>query len=189
MLAVANDKQISTEALLRAGAKVDVRDSMKNEAIHEATAFIAFNSHSFEIIKLLLHFGADPNAVSKNGPQTVPLEGAVASLSCTKLLLENGANLYFQNKMDTTYHSYIVWASMLSNPLDSAIFVAKYMIVQEKMSVPNPITLSMGRHQPLDIFHFLKKLNFVNDKKKEEAKNSIINYLRSIDYPVNGVYK
>jgi hypothetical protein len=63
------------------------------------------------------------------------------------------------------------------------------MIVQEKMSVPNPITLSMGRHQSLDIFYFLDKLKFGNNKQKEDAKNSIIDYLRSIDYPASGVYK
>ena len=61
----------SAEALLRAGAKVDLRDSYGNTPLGRAVV----NSRGRgEMIRLLLKYGADPSAKNKSGNS--PLETA-----------------------------------------------------------------------------------------------------------------
>ena len=45
MLAVGNDKEISTSALLKLGADVNLRDDRDDQAIHEAVAYISLKKH------------------------------------------------------------------------------------------------------------------------------------------------
>jgi hypothetical protein len=189
MFAVGNDKEKSTEALLKLGANVNLRDSMDTQAIHEAANYITLKRHSLNILNLLISYRVDVNAVSHGGPYPVPLESAVASLSCAKLLLENGAKLYYKSSSDTIYNTYNIWFSIFLLNYDSSIFVARYLIVDKKMLIPNPITVTTGKHSPIDVFGMLNKLDFSNEPKKQEAKEEIINYLHKIGFPKNGCYK
>ena len=188
MLAVGNDKAFSTGALLKVRADVNIRDSSDDQAIHEAATDIPLRKHSLKIISLLLDYGADVNSISKNGAVPVPMKGAVESFPCAKLMLSHGANIYFQYIDDTLYKTYSVWFSLLLNEMYDNIFVAKYLIIDKGMPIPDPITFSMGRHLPLDIRRFLGDLNFHGDQKKQETKEQIIAYLEKIDFPKNDVY-
>lgn len=189
ILALRNDKIKSIEALLRAGGKIDVRELSGEQAIHEASAYLKLKKHSFEALKLLIKYGANVNSVAANSYPSVPIEGTVESLACTKLLLENEASVYYTDPRDSIFHTYGFWFDLLSNGLDSNIYVAKYLIVDKKLKIPNPITVSLAKHEPLDVFYFLNRFNFRGDLKKEKAKQEIVAYLREIDFPRKGVFK
>jgi ankyrin repeat protein len=178
----------SAEALLKAGAKIDIKDLLGEEAIHAACEFIQLKPHSLEMITLLIKYGANVNAVAKGGSFDVPLEGAVVSPACTKLLLEHGANPYYRDADDSIYKTYEVWIDLLSNSFDSSIFVAKYMIIDRKLKVPNPITLSLAKHRPLDVFYFLSRKRFNDDMGKERTRKELIAYLRRVDFPHSDVF-
>ncbi|MGH2565254.1 MAG: ankyrin repeat domain-containing protein, partial [Ginsengibacter sp.] len=53
LLAIGNDKLISTRVLLEEGANINIPNSDMNKPIHQATKFIALKTNSFQIIKLL----------------------------------------------------------------------------------------------------------------------------------------
>jgi ankyrin repeat protein len=188
LLAVSNSKIRSAEALLKAGAKIEIKDSLGEEAIHLACEFIQLKSHPLEMIRLLIKYGANVNAVAKRGSFSVPLEGAVASPTCTKLLLEHGANPYYRDADDSIFKIYDVWINLLSHPFDSSIFVAKYMIMERKLKIPNPITLSLAKHRPLDVFYFLNGLRFNGNMEKEQTKKELIAYLHKMNFPHADVF-
>ena len=74
--------------ILAAGADKDVRDAIGETALH-----LAMFQSNVEIVKLLLDYGFDPNAVAvKNG--FTPLHNAVAAnnAAAARLLLQYGAN-------------------------------------------------------------------------------------------------
>lgn len=189
LLAIGNDKLISTRILLEDGAKVDIADSEKYAPIHEATKFVNMKKNSLQILELLIKYGADVNAtlVKKNDNDTgyyyVPLMGASENLACAKLLLNHGANPYIK-----TGNTYPIWTFMNTEKLDENIFFAKYLIVDKRMPIPNPIDYSLPNKNPLDIFYFLDRGNFRGDLKKEKAKQEIMEYLRRINFPKSGVY-
>jgi uncharacterized protein len=185
MLAVGNDKKKSTEALLKAGANVSIRDFNDEDAIHEATQYINLKKHTFEILESLIKFGSDVNSVSQKGPFRTPLQSAVDNFSCAKLLLEHHANVYFRDGED-----YSIWGSMLMVDYTDKIFVARYLIIDKRMLIPSPI---YGKNRlnskPIDIFTLLSKANFTKDPQKQKAKEDILNYLKKIDFPKYGLYR
>jgi ankyrin repeat protein len=186
-LAIANDKLNSVIALLKSGVDVNIRNSIGNQAIHEACKFPRLRPHSAEVIRLLIEYSANVNARSSGGIPMVPLAGTTSSLICTQILLNHGANLYFKDKNDTTYQSYVVWVSLLSAVGDSNMSVAKYIIVDKKMLVPNPICYSHA-HEPLDIFTILNMPGFDRTPSMAESKKEILRFLHEIDFPRHGAY-
>ncbi len=182
ILAIANNDVNSVDALLKSGADVNVRNSVGNQAIHEACTSPNLRSHSLEIIKLLVNHGADVNAVSAGTP-TVPLAGTSSSLACTKLLLDHGANLYFVDK-DRTY---TVWFFLLLAVDEKNMDLAKYIIVDRKMLVPNPIAYSLA-HEPLDIYTILSRPRFDRTPGMLADKKEILRSLHDVDYPNHGAY-
>lgn len=186
MLAVGNDKEISTNALLKMGADVNLRDKRDDQAIHEAVAYINLKSHSYNILNQLLIYNADVNSVSKKSTNVVPLAGAVQNLACTKLLLDYKADPYF--KIDSTYS---VWFNLLvlDNATNENIITAEYMIVDRKLLIPNPIFYTGPTQiKPRDIFSLLEQVDVSDDSKKQKAKENIINYLHQIDFPNSQTY-
>jgi hypothetical protein len=184
LLAVGNDKLISTKTLLENNANINIRDFLNISPIEEATKNIQFKKNAVEILKLLIQHGANVNDadIIKSGNDTaqyvVPLVKASSNLDCTKLLLENGANLYVH------YNGvFPVWVEMLAMSFDGYIFVVKHLIIDNKMPIPNPIAFSVPEKKPLDIFHFLNLLNFRGDSVKVKAKQDILDYLHKIDFP------
>jgi ankyrin repeat protein len=186
-LAVGTDKLESVRILLEEGASLKVPDYENNTPIHEATKFIDLKKNSFQILKLSIEYGANVNdtLVQMRGSDTtyfhVPLMGAVENLDCAKILLKNGANMYVKHK---TFYS--VWYVMLTNDLDETILLAKYLIIDKKMSIPDPIAYI--NNKPFDIYSLIKIENFRGDSKKEKAKQEILEYLHKIDFPKNQVY-
>jgi hypothetical protein len=63
------------------------------------------------------------------------------------------------------------------------------MIVDKKMPIPQFIVYNIPKKEPADIYYFLERENFRGDAKKEKAKQDILDYLKQIDFPKNGVYK
>lgn len=176
-LAVANGKLNSVKVLLEEGTDINISDFANSKPIHEATKFIKERKNSFEILNLLLQYGANPNDTALQNDKGyfnfyVPLLGAIEDIECTKLLLKNGANPYI--KKDS---SYIIWEAILEDDVKDGIYVAHYLIVDKQMTIPNPITYSIPNKNPLDIFYFLNKETFRNNSNKEKAKQEIIDYL------------
>ena len=185
MLAVGNDKVMSTTALLKMGADVKLRDLRDDQAIHEAVAHLDLKRHSLDILKLLVAYGANVNSVSSRGTNIVPLAGAVEQFSCAKFLLDNKASPYF--KRESTYP---VWFNLMvmDLPFDENIFVAKYMIVDKKLPIPSPIFYTSGDRKPVDILTLLIKYDVNSDPKKQKTKETIIEYLHQINFPKAQVY-
>jgi hypothetical protein len=111
----------------------------------------------------------------------MPLMGAVENLDCAKLLLENGGNIY-------AHHDgfYSVWYVMLANDLNETIFFAKYLIVDKKVKIPNPI--AYFNNKSFDIYMLLKIENFKGNPHKKKAKQDILSYLKKIDFPQRQLY-
>ena len=114
----------------------------------------------------------------------IPLMGASQNLECGKLLLDLGANPYV--RIDGTY---LIWRFFDNGRHGENIFFAKYLIVDKRMLIPNPIDYSLPNNIPVDIFSFLHKENFGGDSKKEKARDEILNYLKEINFPKAHVYK
>jgi ankyrin repeat protein len=188
-LAVGNDKYYSTKVLLENNANVNIRDLRNTSPIEEATKYISFKKNTLEILKLLVKHGANVNDadITKRNEDTVqyivPLVNATSNFNCTKFLLDKGANLYV--KYDGVFP---VWHQMLIIDFDEYIFVAKYLIVEKKMPIPNPISFSVPEKKPQDIFYFLNLANFRNDSAKTKVRQDILDYLHKIDFPKSQVY-
>jgi len=183
-LAVGNDKPRAVKILLEHVADPNIPDSLGYPALHQAAELINSRKHSAEIIKTLLEHGADPNLIALTdkvnnipGNEYLPLMGAVGNLECAKLLLNHGANMYFKDSLD-----YSIWRIMLSDDLNNSesILVAKYLIVDKKMAVPNPIFFSIPSGHPRDIYYLLQNFKTHNNSEKEKAKNEILHYLKSL---------
>jgi ankyrin repeat protein len=184
MLAVGNDKFYSTQALIKAGADLNIRDSSGDQAIHEAVRFISLRKNSYVILKLLLENHADANSYSENGTNPTPLAGGVVNFPCYKLLMSYGADPYFQ----FNDHGFAVWITMFIDERKDGILAAKDLILERKMPIPNPIARSLDGRMPLDIFYFLNSLKFEKNSGKQKAKVEILNYLKEINFPASGVY-
>ena len=181
-LAIANGKLRSVKTLLEEGADINISDFSNSKPIHEATKFINETKNSVEILDLLLQYGANPNDTALQNNTGffdfyIPLMGAVKNIECTKLLLKYNANLYI--KKDS---SYLIWERFLEDDTNDGIYVARYLIIDRQMAIPNPITYSIPNKNPLDIFYFLKKENFRKDSSKEKTKQEIIEYLNKADH-------
>jgi uncharacterized protein len=182
-LAVGNDRLISTGALIQEKANVQIRDFSGDQPIHEAVNYISFKKHTLDILNLLIKHGSNVNSISAKGSYKVPLEGAVSDLNCAKLLLKNGADPYY--KQDSTY---LIWQSLLIFNEKDNIYVARDMIVKNKMKIPDPITYTFPDHMPLSIYNLLNEAKFPGDPEKEKAKEDILHYLKGINFPNNGIY-
>lgn len=191
-LAVGNDKLVSTQILLLHKADINIPDFDGYTAIHEVTRYINLNKNGYDILKLLLEAGADPNKPSTDikGNDTtnhyVPLMGGVKSLKATKLLLKYGADLYYKN-----HNQYPIWFNMLllgSGPYEN-IFVARYIIIEKKLAIPNPVFYKINPIKPVNALEFIEKMNFNDDKEKQNIKKELITYLRQIKYPMFHTYK
>jgi hypothetical protein len=191
-LCIGNDKLISTRVLLEHGAHVNILDSEKRSAIHEATSFIKTKKYTYKILELLLKYGSNPNDLlikKKNGDTIytyVPLMGAIEDLNCAKLLIEHGANPYYRDGED-----YMVWKMLfvLDAKFEDNIYVAKYMIIDKKLKIPNPIFYTIPDHKPVSALDLLNEFKVTGDPQKEKIKNEIMNYLHQIDFPKNGIYE
>lgn len=190
-LAIANDKLLSTKILLENKADYNIIDIDKRSAIHEAVSDIKSRKNSYKILELLIKHGADVNKIrgSRKGENdtlgySTPLVDAINDLECSKLLLDHGADPYFK-----TGDTYPVWYLLiLMGQFEDNIFVAKYIIVDKKNAIPNPIKYTLEK-QPVDLLAQLNKLDLSKDLKRQKIKEEIIDYLRKINFPQNGVYQ
>lgn len=189
-LAVGNDKLLSTAILLKYNANFNIPNRYNTAAIHEASSFIPLKKNSYKILETLLKYGvnvnmlmASPNKTSDSIGYTIPLKLAINNLDCSKLLLNHGANAYFK-----TGNEYPIWFDMLIANYGENIYVAKYMIIDKSMKIPHPIAYDSEK-KPIDIFTLLNALDFPNDTKRQLIKQEILDYLKKINFPENGVYK
>ncbi len=187
MLAVGNDKLNSVKALLKEKADVNKRDSFNLSPILEATKYIPLKKNTAGILKELIKYGANVNDTSFNRrdndtlSMTVPLSEATSNLLCTKILIDNGANIYFRNE-----NIYMVWYELFFNGFEN-ILVARYLIVDKKFPIPSPIEGGVKGRSP-DIFSLLSKINVGTDSASQKAAQDILEYLKKIDFPNNQVY-
>jgi hypothetical protein len=189
-LAIANDKLLSVRILLENNANYNIPALDKRTAIHEAVSNINSRKNSYAILELLIKYGADVNKlrINPNNNDTlgysVPLMDAINNFACSKLLLDHGADIYLKSG-----DSYLVWFFMLlGGEINDNIYVAKYVIVDKKMPIPNPISYTVDK-KPLDILGLLNDLDLSKDSKRRKAKEEIIGYLKKINFPQNGVFQ
>lgn len=171
-LSVHHGKLASTKCLLQIGANINIRDSSGSQVIHEATKYISLRENVYNILKILIENGADVNSRSLKGSPFVPLEGAVDDYQCFKLLFLNGADCYV--KIDNMY---LIWFNCLISNTNDGILNAKYLIVDKKMQIPDPIGFTIPNNHRLDIKNLVERLHFPNDSKKREAKEAILDYI------------
>lgn len=189
-LAIGNDKVRAVRILLHHKADITLVDIDNRAAIHEAVNDIKARRNSYEIIKLLIAYGADLNMVriSPNGGNdtlgnAVPLCDAVNDLKCTQLLIEHGANPYYK-----TGNTYPVWYLMLlMSRINDNIKVAKYFIIDKKMLVPTPITYNISG-KPQDVFTLLNDVDLSTSPERQKIKDEILDYLRDAGFPSRNVY-
>ena len=200
-LAVGNDKLLSVEALLKNGARQNIRDSGGEYPIHYIVCMIIPHKHRLEILKLLLEYGADPNAEAieyRDGAviqRNKPLYYAVYDLDCTKMLLKYGADINEKWSGDSTY-GYGAWFSVFSSwtdyELDNNVFVAKYLIVDKHM--PFPDTLFIKKEDETGKFYSITSMEIINKSKftrpdKQKAKEEILAYLKQEGFPKHGALR
>ena len=189
-LAVGNEKLISAKLLLEHGAKLNIKNKFGFEPIHDASDAVNLNKKSYDMLELLLNNGANPNAEAFSKPEDttshsfVPLMGAVRNVKCAELLLARGANLYYRHN-----ETYEVWVGLFNMEFDEEIFVARYLIIDKKMPVPEIMLYTIPNHQPQTALKLLNEFNARGDKEKEKAKAEILDYLKRIKYPQKQVYK
>ncbi len=203
-LAVGNGKVKSVKALLENGARQDIRDSLGDYPLNELCDMTIYIRHRLEILKLLLDHGANPNATQEVYFQrrdttrtfiSTPLNGAIKDLNCTKLLLDYGADMNYQvNRSNDVFQlKYINWVALLEledDPDSESIFVAKYLIVDKQMPIPEPLrygTCETG-HCPFSALYFLNKVVY-HSSSKNKAKEEILAYLKKEGFPQHGVIK
>jgi len=79
--------------LLENNADPNARDNEKETPIFYAIFRSTKLKNAKEVVKILLRYGADVNAVNKNGRTLLHLAVSYADLDLIKLLVENGANI------------------------------------------------------------------------------------------------
>jgi len=178
-LAVGNDKPASVLALLQNGANPNICDSFGLTSLGSISDIVNDRNKSFEIIRALLKFDANPNlqqcnSLNNQQRKYVPLMGAFINFNCSKLLIDKGADCNFK---DST--SYPVWLSILSidGKISESIFVAEYLICDKKVTIPKIIGYSKPNKNPLFFDKFLLMYDVGNDSKKMAAKKRIMKYL------------
>jgi ankyrin repeat protein len=187
-LAIWNGKYFSLKTLLENKANINIKNSNRQTPILEAAKLAGVNKQISKIIELLIKYGANTNdtIIQMHEQDTVniytPLAYATSDIQSVKILLDAGADPYIKYN-----HIYSVWYHLWLNNFEN-IFVARYLIVEKKMPIPNPIALSLIKKIPQDIYFFLDKYNPHNDLAKQKAKQEILDYLHSISFPNKQVY-
>ena len=199
-LAVGNGKVKSVKALLENGARID------NSQLNQLCDITINIKHRTEILKLLLQHGANPNKVQvgyyylkgDSIPKAIrtPLNGAFDDLACTKLLLDYGADMNYQvNKPNDEFQiKYINWVGLLELQDDpdytDRIFVAKYLIVDKQMPIPDPLrygTCDTGLC-PVSALYYLNSVKYFFPGKRK-ARDEILAYLKKEGFPYHGVVR
>ena len=202
-IAVGNDKLLSVKELLENGAK-QVADNSGNYPINDIVNMLDDQTHRSVILELLLKHGADPNAqivthtgnVNIDSTGRVPLSNAVQNLECTKLLVKYGGNVYFQTKSRNYRDScstYFIWNEVFNfyakSGSDENIFVAKYLVIDRKLPIPNPLYYNGHKTDydiyPVTVTNILKNATFT-DPAKAKAKEDILAYLHKVGFPEHG---
>ena len=207
-LAVRNDMLKSVKALLKTGAKQDIKDSIGHYPIDDILDIYESHKHRLEILRLLLKYGADPNKVGEAYrnkdtipyQESLPLAEAVRNLGCTKLLLKHGANMYCQTKpyrLNEFQVKYPVWDGLMEQLEDSPkdwenILVAKYLIVYKHMPIPDPLVYlpdtTTNKLTPRSALDFLNTAK-LHSAKSRKARDKIIAYLKKEGFPEHGVVR
>lgn len=178
-LAVGNDKIVSTKLLLTHIANSAIANELGFTPIHTAALLIGSRKYSAKILEILLANGADANAIAvinkSNPSKYVPLMDAVKNLECAKLLIEYGADLYYRDSLN-----YPVWTSMLVNDTKNSesIFFAKYLIVDKKKTIPDPVFYTIPNNIPRSARFLVQKFDTHGDIKKQQAKDEIMNVIK-----------
>ncbi|MES2766985.1 MAG: ankyrin repeat domain-containing protein [Bacteroidota bacterium] len=144
MLAVANNKNKSARKLLQLGANPNT-NSKKDDKTPLIIASNNFhnNTCNTEIVKDLIHFGADVNFVQHDfesnptvGVNSTALLEAASSGKCfeiVKLLVENGANINYSTQQNNG--SGAVMLAIVSENLE----IARYLLVEKHAMIPRYI--------------------------------------------------
>ena len=177
-ISIGNYNITAVKILLNHGANINIPDTFGFPALHKAVMELNSKKNSVEIIKLLIEHGANPNSVAlinNHKSKYLPLMGAIVNLDATKILLDHGADLYYRDSLD-----YPIWSIMLGGDLYNSenIYVAKYVIVDKQMSIPNPVFYTTPSGIPRDIHYLLEKFDTHGDIKKQKTKSEILNYLK-----------
>jgi ankyrin repeat protein len=181
MLAIVHDKLTSVQFLLNKGANLNLIDSSNEQAIHIASEGVR-EQNTCTIIELLISHGANINtAYHGKGIDSnyyyVPLMGAVNNIQCAKLLLKNGANIYYKHK-DT----YCVWLEILSNLNKEKVSFLRYLLIEQKMNIPENITHKLNG-TPLTAIELLNNPEFDSNSEFRKIRDELLSSIQ-----INGFY-
>ena len=107
-IAAINGNLQITAILIKASARLDVRDRLGNTPLH-----LAADRSQFEVAKLLLDAGAPPDAENKNGMTPLMTAASRGNLDLVQALLAKGANA---RKTDFTGRDALSWATESRRP-------------------------------------------------------------------------
>jgi uncharacterized protein YajQ (UPF0234 family) len=193
MLAVANNKAKSVEALLQNNAEPNLVSWYQNEN----SLTIASNESYSEscdtvILSKLIKFGGDLNFLqeyketSQNGEQKIKstlLNTAISSGKCLEYiiyLVNKGSNINSYPENDPT-ESPITYA-LLTNNLE----VAKYLIIDKKAAIPPYVFIRQANisyqgepEKYLTLTDLLKEQQFKKGTKDYKLREEIIEFLKS----------
>ena len=179
--AAQSNLSISVKALLEAGANPNIANNYNGYTpLMAAARHTSLTDSSTESIRLLLRYGANPNAVSRpvapsQRPTTALILAASNKLEYVRILVNAGADIDIT--IGTSKDA--LERALALNRID----VARYLIVEKHADVMKNYTVTLSG-DTLKINDLLKRLTFHLESDNYKKKMEIVRYLESlgIDY-------
>jgi len=81
-----------------------------------------------------------------------------------------------------------LWRIYGESTSNEVIYFLGYLIVNKKMTIPNPIYYKGDEKTPISIYDILQSFRVEPGSPKDKERQRILNYLNEIQFPKNGVF-
>jgi Ankyrin repeats (3 copies) len=185
VLAIMNNKELSTKELLDLGSDPNTRSFDDGSPFLKACRFELQLKHPLKILSMLIEHGADVNSVQldttydqfgkRKNFRTTPLRSVCVygNLNAVKLLVEHGASLDQYGKNSEA----ILSTAVLSGKLD----IIQYLMIDKKAPIPDYVTIRQPgnkNEKKITISDILNEHDYVTEHNKQELKEEILSYLK-----------
>lgn len=151
MIAVKNLNVPMTRLLLENNANVNASDRYGYTALMWAANTVRQQDvGQVEIARILLGYGADPNARNDQGMHSLILSGMRGQLDISKMLLERGADVHIA---DINGQNALYWARN-KNQHDTEVFLTGYMASFDEMTILGKAIDKTHFQAESDLFQF-----------------------------------
>ena len=185
LLAIANNKELSSKEVLELGANPNVRSFDDISPFLGACHFEYQLKHPQQVLSMLIDYGADVNSVLLDTTNdqfgkkqhfratALGLLCTYGSLNSVKVLVEHGANLEAYGKNSEA----ILSSTVLSGKLD----IVKYLMIEKKAPIPDYVFKrepGTRFEKEMTISDLLNEDDNSGDSKKQALKEEILSYLK-----------